>query len=346
MEKKLFDYHNNAFDLFRIIAAFSVMLGHFAWKFPQYVNVHYYSIDVVNKIFMILSSILPGVPILFSMSGYLIYGSLSRNNIGVFIKKRFIRIYPGLWICTMINVIFIVILYKDNLDISFIKWLGTQVIGFANTPACLNNFATGSVNGALWTIFVEIELYIIAAIFFKITLKWNKKIWIISLISFVFVSIACQILDERNIASKIIERSPLPYIIWFAIGSFTYCYKEEVIFFFKKHFFKIAIVYSIFSLFKQLHIIKLPGYYTDILTGIAIPMLILGLSYKIGKIRFKIDITYELFLYHWIVLNGLVYFDLFNKIGWIGSILLFISISSVIAIFANRLNSKLIKKFG
>ena len=69
--------------------------------------------------------------------------------------------YPELWICTIVNLIVVCLLVPYLLDKSIIVWLFTQIFGIANTPACLNDFATGSINGALWTIFTEVQLYFV-----------------------------------------------------------------------------------------------------------------------------------------------------------------------------------------
>ena len=61
------------------------------------------------------------------------------------------------------------------MDKSIFIWLLTQIFGIAYTPSCLKDFATGSVNGALWTIFTELQLYIILGIVYNWIKKFDKK---------------------------------------------------------------------------------------------------------------------------------------------------------------------------
>ena len=47
-----------------------------------------------------------------------------------------------------------------------------------------------------------------------------------------------------------------------------------------------------------------------------------GGGYCLPPIRIPCDITYEIFLYHWIVLNIIVHFDLINKLSWCISLII------------------------
>ena len=49
--------------------------------------------------------------------------------------------------------------------------------------------------------------------------------------------------------------------------------------------------------------------------GISIfcPFIIMGLSYLLPSIRLKPDLSYGMFLYHWIILNIIVHFQLLSK---------------------------------
>ena len=82
-----------------------------------------------------------------------------------FFIKRIFRLYPELWLCTLVNLILLFLFVRESLDGSLWLWVLTQIVGIANTPSCLSEFATGSVNGALWTIFTEIQLYLVLGIF-------------------------------------------------------------------------------------------------------------------------------------------------------------------------------------
>ena len=146
----------NCFDLLRYWAALSVMFLHFT----GFANLNYSGSHLINGIRDVVT-FMPGVVVLFSMSGFLIAASCERSSgRKQFFMKRIVRLYPELWMCTLVNVALLFILARERLDVTFVGWIISQIFGIANTPKCLAGFGTGSVNGALWTIFTEIQLYI------------------------------------------------------------------------------------------------------------------------------------------------------------------------------------------
>ncbi|MDE7249960.1 MAG: hypothetical protein K2N82_08750, partial [Lachnospiraceae bacterium] len=69
---------------------------------------------------------------------------------------------------------------------------------------------------------------------------------------------------------------------------------------------------------------------------------VIGCGYCLPKIRLKVDLSYSMFLYHWIVLNIIVHFNLMNKLPWYVAVLLFLVGTAVAAMISWRLNYKLI----
>lgn len=109
----------NNFDLIRLFAAFQVMLFHTA----EHLNLN---IGILNYL-----SSYRGVIIFFTISGYLIYLSYERNqnNLGQYIKNRLGRIFPALWVSTIISFFLLVlsgyINFKNIFNIKIILyWIG------------------------------------------------------------------------------------------------------------------------------------------------------------------------------------------------------------------------------
>ena len=310
--RQRFEYGENSFDLIRIFAALVVMLGHFGWK---------YQIATGNPLLFMkglsaLAHYLPGVPVFFAMGGFLIYGSIERSNSFIdFAKKRIARIYPGIWVCTIVYAVVLIVVYYKHLDFSFVKWIAVQFLGVAYTPGCLKAFATGSVNGSLWFIMVDIELYVVAGITYRIYKNWNKKQWAFAIIACVVSSVLCDYLDQNGIAEKLIERSFFPYMIWFGLGMFAYRFRDEIVPMLSKHAVKLLVSYTILYFEIELLGLPVPGYYSHIVTGIMLPLITIGMAYRLGKHRVKEDITYEIFLYHWLILNLLIYFGIINSMN-------------------------------
>lgn len=166
-----FQFEKNGFDLIRYWAAISVMLLHFTGYALMIGN---NGKEILWRLRQIVS-FFPGVVVLFALSGYLITASMDRIQSGkLFFKKRILRLYPELWLCTIVNLLVLIILVPEMLDKSIVIWGITQIVGIANTPDCLAGFGTGSVNGALWTICVEIQLYIVLGIGYKIFRRLKK----------------------------------------------------------------------------------------------------------------------------------------------------------------------------
>ena len=111
------------------------------------------------------------------MSGFLIAGSALRNGFGRYLWQRFLRIFPGFWVCLVITAFFI----------GAIAWMTTphpvphacglgcylkapqgpfeyvyrnflllmQQSTISNTPS------NGQWNGSLWTLFYEFLCYLL-----------------------------------------------------------------------------------------------------------------------------------------------------------------------------------------
>lgn len=220
-------------------------------------------------------SFFPGVVVLFSMSGFLIAASYERSkNRKEFFIKRILRMYPELWVCTIVNLIVVCILAYDLLDKNIIVWFVTQIFGIANTPSCLNNFATGSINGALWTIFTEMQLYIVWGLSYNWLKKLSLKKWLVLLAFLSVCNIEADFVATTvgGVSAKIIERIFLTYAVWFFIGVFCYVKREQLVPMLKKSIPVLLIVY----VFNKCFLINIPGYYANILVGILLPLIVIG----------------------------------------------------------------------
>ena len=146
---------NNNFDLIRLIAAFQVLLWHGA--------VH---LKVFDSLFVFLSLIFqfPGVPIFFTISGFLISYSLERNNFDLkkYFKNRSLRIFPALWVCTIFTAILLFLFGKMTVLKDEISWFLAQIsfFQFYSSPS-LKSWGVGHPNGSLWSIAIELQFYLI-----------------------------------------------------------------------------------------------------------------------------------------------------------------------------------------
>ena len=111
------EYENNGFDLLRYTAAFSVMMLHYSsYCMILSRNLPAQASAVMSRVRHI-ALMFPGVVILFTMSGFLIAASFERAKTRKeFFLRRVLRIYPELWICTIINLAVVCILVPQMLD--------------------------------------------------------------------------------------------------------------------------------------------------------------------------------------------------------------------------------------
>lgn len=333
------NYEKNGFDILRYVAALSVMMLHYSgYTMILSTNLSDKGANIMSGI-RYIAFLFPGVVILFSMSGFLISASYERAKTRRdFFLRRILRMYPELWICTIVNLVIVCFLVPESLDQSMILWLGTQIFGIANTPNCLKTFATGSINGALWTVFTEMQLYILLGIAYPFLQRLKNKYWAMLLAILAGLNLACDAWRGGGIVAKLIERSFVPYALWFFIGVFCYQRRQDILFILKKVFLPMLIVYLVIESAN----IELPGYYADIVTSILLPFMVIGCGYCLPKIRLKVDLSYGMFLYHWIVLNVIVHFDLMNKLSWYVVVLLFMAGTALAAMISWVLNYKII----
>ena len=154
--------HKNNFDLIRLLAALQVLLVHAASALhlptPAWLGF------IVNQ--------LPGVPIFFLVSGYLVALWLLRGQGGApsYFARRALRIYPALWINIGLIVVALIVTGSLSLQVTswrFDAWLAAALaLGNDIYPSFFfgkivdpNGFYGAFPSGVLWTIPVELGFY-------------------------------------------------------------------------------------------------------------------------------------------------------------------------------------------
>ena len=157
VQPEAFRFSENNFDLIRLVAALEVAVRH--------CYLHLVSEQLPAWLEYPLS-LVPGVPIFFFLSGYLISRAWERSpSTSDYFRNRALRLFPALWACVALSV---VILFASGYlatvqwsPLGIIAWIACQgtVVQFWN-PGFLREFGTGVVNGSLWSISVEIQFYV------------------------------------------------------------------------------------------------------------------------------------------------------------------------------------------
>lgn len=155
----------NNFDLLRILAATQVLYFHASTYLK--VPIAAWAIPFEN---------LPGVPIFFVISGYLVSASYERSgDLVTYFRNRFLRIYPGLWCCLSVTIIILSVFKYSLLRPEAAQWFILQLGGFIYTPRFLSSFGFGSYNGSLWTIPVELQFYVFLPLVYALSPSGKHK---------------------------------------------------------------------------------------------------------------------------------------------------------------------------
>lgn len=320
---------NNNFDLLRLLAALQVVFLH-AYGHLKIAR------EGFSDCILEFISFFPGVPIFFTISGFLIYWTFDRNpNDPInYFRNRILRVYPALWICFLFLVI-VMLLFKtmtisDLWSQSHIPWIIAQLtIGQFYTADLLRSFGVGSPNGSLWTITVELQFYLVVPFLYFLMSKIKElKYRNILLLSMAIMSIVLnfsigKFMDEESMSVKLLDVTLFPYLYNFIIGILIYKNFDRLksILIGKFWFWLLTFILMSVILSSYLDVMtisthsSLIGYF-----GISIlSMLIIsaaftntGISEKLIK---KNDISYGVYIYHMIIVNIFVELGLSGKLS-------------------------------
>jgi peptidoglycan/LPS O-acetylase OafA/YrhL len=307
MDKK---FSQNNFDLLRLFGATQVLIFHSVY----HLNLH--RPDWFN-----VFGALAGVPMFFTISGFLISASYERTtDLKNYFKNRCFRIYPGLWSCIFLNIIVISIVgHISFFNKQTIPWLVGQMTGMIHyTPGFLKGYGTGSYDGSLWTIPIELQFYIllpiIYLIFQRITKSEKTRNILFCILCFIFL-ITAYVLIRTNIVpititknqpiiTKILQGIFVPYFYMFLFGVVLQRLKvNKYKFIAGKGFFWLPIFLLLVVLCPST-----PIFY--VLRMVFLGVTTISLAYTKPDFSKKVlkgnDVSYGVYIYHLIVVNILV----------------------------------------
>lgn len=155
----------NNFDLIRLLAAVQVAVNHSA----AHLNV-----NGGPAAFFELTSLFPGVPVFFFISGFLISRAFENNPAPAeYARNRILRIYPALVCCFVGSVAMMWISgYRSPVRPALhelLLWVLAQVsIGQFYNPDFLRGYGVGVLNGSTWTITVELQFYVLLPVLYAL----------------------------------------------------------------------------------------------------------------------------------------------------------------------------------
>jgi peptidoglycan/LPS O-acetylase OafA/YrhL len=148
--------HDNNFDLIRLAAAMQVAVVHALTH-----------LNLGSSLAFDLLFAFPGVPVFFFVSGFLVSASYDRSpSLWAYARARALRLFPALWAVTALSILSVALTgYFATVAMDwrvFALWVLGQatVVQFFN-PDVLRGYGVGVLNGSLWTLAVEIQLYVL-----------------------------------------------------------------------------------------------------------------------------------------------------------------------------------------
>lgn len=305
MKKRL---NENCIDILRLLAALQVALTHYL----NLTLLHFRQEGWEDRFLLGIKRVLtlfPGVVILFSISGFLMGASMERTlKRTEFLKKRARRIYPALWAAMLFMLLPPLLLAPQTGQngAEYLKWFLIQMTGVAYTPDFLKGFGAGSINGALWTVMVEVQFYLLLAVFWNRIKKSSDWCWHMMLPAAFCINLAMDFAAKaapQAMWVKLLDRTVLPYLFWFAAGMYCYRFREKILPVLQKALPAAGAAYVLYKVCWQISGWQIPGYYADCVTNLLLPFLTIGAAYAFGTHRLKRDLSYGMFLYHWPLIN-------------------------------------------
>ena len=312
---------SNILDFLKIFLSLVVLVAHTA-GLSQYEDLIYYG-KYFNADF--------AVKAFFVISGYLVTKSyLNSNTLSDYYKRRFFRIYPGYF--TVILFGLIVGWIATNLN-SFAYISSVEIVRYLLLNGILANFLAPTlpgvftdnnidvVNGSLWTIKIEVGMYLIIPLIFAFKNHLKFK-WLLIILYIASTSWYAYFTYYSSNNSHLIIARQLPgQLSYFAIGMWMSLYVKQG----RKLLIAAAVcLIALFSLPKnQIY------YFLEPLL-IAIPIIYIGVLLP-GKIIFKKipDISYGVYLYHFPIIQTLLHFNVTKN-----AILLLAYATAITIIFA------------
>ena len=168
------DFSRNNLDCLRLIFATMVVF------------VHIYALTHLS-VFLVFDryvSAAIAVRAFFVISGLLIYRSYTRSSsIGSYFEKRIRRIYPAYFTIVMLAAIALCTLstlpLSQYFGVGFWKYLGANLLFFnflvPSLPGVFTSNNLPAVNGALWTLKIEVAFYLLVPVIHYLSNRFGTK---------------------------------------------------------------------------------------------------------------------------------------------------------------------------
>lgn len=297
---EIFIGKENNLTFIRTLAAIAVIYGH---SFNSGMDI----VSHITKGFAFSGGV--AVDLFFIISGFLVTHSILTSGILKYYIARFLRIFPALWIMLIITVF---IMGSIVSELPFLEYLSSKDtwIYFRNIfflwdgayflPQVFLGNHDQAINGSIWSIFIEVRLYILLSIIYILGIL-NRKIvfnflFFITIIFCWFYQIKIPYIGDNS--------TTLHVSLLFFIGVFIYLNKEDIVV--SPVILFIALLYASTTIGTD----KFGVAYIFLLSSFFILISFFNQFSKFDKFG---DPSYGIYLYGWPIQNLMVYiFPKFN----------------------------------
>lgn len=293
---------SNNFDLVRLVLASSVVFLHF----DHLINEESVS-EVLSNFEFISSRAVQGF---FVVSGFVVFMSYVRTpDLNRYFVSRFLRLYPAYVVAVLLISVFSVVLPSCSIfhEQEWIKYFIAN-LSFLNfikpNLDCLfqGNF-DDTINGALWTLKIEVAFYLTVPLIYFAIDKLGSSI---VLLSIYLASISYTIILEYFFSVTgsgiydILSRQLPGQMTYFATGIFLYIYHKKL----APHFLWILPI-CILVIFLDLNFIQPAALGFLVIFLATAPVKKVSFS-KIG------DLSYGIYIFHFPIIQTYIHFKVFE----------------------------------
>ena len=154
-----------------------------------------------------------GVHLFFIISGFVILMTAANGSLRSFLISRLVRLYPAFWACCTITALFIVAIGAPRFNVSLAKYL-------INMTMLNEYFGVPSVDGAYWSLFVEMRFYALVCVVLLMR-KIHQAQFILTL--WLIASVALQMMPSYRLSQLLITS----YSAFFIAGATFYLIWSE-----------------------------------------------------------------------------------------------------------------------
>jgi peptidoglycan/LPS O-acetylase OafA/YrhL len=286
---QVFDPRRNALNAWRLVLASGVILEH-SWPLPGH---------TAPALGSFYETFVDGF---FVLSGFLITASWLRNpRLREFFVARFLRIFPGLWVCLLVVAFVIAPIGVAIQGGSATKLLmSTAPIGYVLNNAVLNVYHAGIAgtplgvpwpgvwDGTLWTLIFELFCYIGVAIAGVVGLL--RRRWAVPVAFVLAVSLAA-VVSYPPYGMQTIPQMIGRFAVVFLAGMLVHQFRNVI----PARWWLVAVCMVVVVASALL----MPNYRVIGAIPLAYAVIVSGVLIKNERLRLRTDVSYGVYIYGW-----------------------------------------------